>query len=514
MSNPQQPSPEDSSADADTHPHSDAQPPRSTNRRPPRWLILFKPKVGIPLAILIVLASIPLAIRSWRISSLPPIDEPFDVEAFCSVTIPDKENAFVEYKQAFKLLVDFSGKREDWESYKRMANGNWADAPSSFPAWIKTNDSAFKIWLKGTAKPSAMFMPRDQIDYDKVDYITKARSLVRMAMLRAGMHIRDGNTVEAWQILHAAFRFSRHLSQHGLHTERTAAIGLVPLISPVVLTWAHHANTSVADIEYAITALSRDFRSMTAPFSYTLKNEYLAARNCLRNLRRDTWIFTNEATIDAALIFLLGEPEYSEKLLDLVLANQLAECDTNPLPKMKVFPSDSRLFDVPAVPGKRISGVELAGLLNKVSAIEFEAGFVWIEHSIDALNIEQTYQALMLAGLSIEAYVRRNGEFPHSLEEFSTLNETGQLVDSHHLRSENLTYRASKEFAVVYSLGNDGFDDGHSPAPANDEKQNSWSRLVNSDQRFEGYRIPLWRRAETDDQTQEAPSSLPDDIQD
>ena len=67
---------------------------------------------AITLAILIVLAAISLAIRCWRISSLPQIDEPFDIEAFCSATIPDDENAFTEYQDAFKLLVGFPGKCE------------------------------------------------------------------------------------------------------------------------------------------------------------------------------------------------------------------------------------------------------------------------------------------------------------------------------------------------------------------------------------------------------------------
>lgn len=73
---------EDTSASVSPHPYSDATLILPTDRRPPKWLVLFNPKVGIPLAILIVLASIPLAIRSWRISSLPQIEKPFDVEAF------------------------------------------------------------------------------------------------------------------------------------------------------------------------------------------------------------------------------------------------------------------------------------------------------------------------------------------------------------------------------------------------------------------------------------------------
>jgi hypothetical protein len=94
-------------------PKTDTSPVLSGDRRAPWWLVLLKPKVGIPLAVFLVLAAIPLGIRSWRISSLPHIDEPFDVEAFCSVTIPNEKNAFVEYREAFDLFVEFRGKNTD-----------------------------------------------------------------------------------------------------------------------------------------------------------------------------------------------------------------------------------------------------------------------------------------------------------------------------------------------------------------------------------------------------------------
>ena len=113
MSTPHLPSQEDSSVYSNSDQQSHARPILSSEHRPPKWLILFKPKVGIPLAILLMLAAIPLAIRNWRISNIPQIDEPFDVEAFCSVTIPDEENAFVEYREAFALFVgDTAGVEE------------------------------------------------------------------------------------------------------------------------------------------------------------------------------------------------------------------------------------------------------------------------------------------------------------------------------------------------------------------------------------------------------------------
>lgn len=77
-----------------------------------------------------------------------------------------------------------------------------------------------------------------------------------------------------------------------------------------------------------------------------------------------------------------------------------------------------------------------------------------------------------------------------------------------------MKFSTNGRVAVVYSIGLDGTDDSHAPSPSTEEEQESWSQVRNSDERFKGYRIPLWRLAEPDDQTQEAPSSLPDNVQD
>lgn len=503
---------DDSSANASTHPHSGKSPVLPTDRRPPRWLLLFKPKVGIPLAILIVLASIPLAVRSWRISSLPHIDEPFDVEAFCSVTIPDEENAFVEYREAFDLFVEFPNPSPHWNSYWDMVKGDWTDAPPALVAWILSNDRAFDVWLKGTEKPQAIFVQRSDVDFAAIDYTSSGRSLARFALLRVGRHLRDGNTDEAWKILHAAFRFSRHVGQHGIVQERWTGIAILSMVCEGLLSWAHHPNTTADDLDHAIDVLSRDFASMTSPFSETLKYEYLASQNSLRTLGLDSWVFTESSVVDSVLIFVMGEPEYSEMLLKLVLDNQLAGIDEATVKRPSLVAGNDSIFDLPALPGKRISGVELAALQFQISAIGVQTGFPLMGNSLFAFKFEQIIQSAILASLSVEAHVRRHGEFPASLEEFPESFAAGLFTDPCHPSGGNLIYRGNGNFAVIYSLSADGIDDAHSVAPPDDKPPNSWSQLRHKDSMsLEGYRIPLWRPASTDDK---AASVGPDNVQD
>lgn len=517
MSNPQQTSAnsESSKTKADAKSETDASPELSSERRTPWWLTLFKPKVGISLAILIVLASIPLAYRSWRISSLPPIDEPFDVEAFCSVTIPDKENAAVEYREAFDLFVEFPNPSPHWNSYRDMVNGNWTDAPPALVAWGRSNDRAFDIWLKGTKKPKAMFVQRSNVDSASIDYTYKARSIARFAMLRSGRHLRDGNTTEAWKILHAAFRFSRHVGQNGIVMERWTGIAILSMVFEGLLSWAHHPNTTADDLDHAIDVLSRDFASMTSPFSETLKHEYLASQNCLRTLGQDSWVFTESSVVDSVLIFVLGEPEYSETLLKLVLENQLAGIDVATLKRPSLVAGNDSIFDLPALPGKRISGVELAALQIQISAIGVQAGFPLMGTSLFAFKFEPIIQSTIVALLSIESHVHRHGQFPSSLEEFPKSFAAGLFTDPCHPSAGNLIYRANGDFAVVYSLSEDGIDDGHAVAPPDDKRQNSWSQLRHKDSMsLEGYRIPLWRpTTEVQNDANNVPA-VPDNVQD
>ncbi len=504
-----------SNANSDARSETDASPALSTDRRVPWWLTLLKPKVGIPLAILLVLAAIPLAYRSWRISSLPPIDEPFDVEAFCSVTIPDKENAAVEYREAFDLFVEFPNPSPHWNSHRDMVKGDWTDAPPALVAWGRSNDHAFDIWLKGTVKPKAMFVQRSDVDFASIDYTYKARRIARFAMLRSGRHLRDGNTTDAWKILHAAFRFSRHVGQNGIVQERWAGIAILSMVCEGLLSWAHHPNTTADNLDHAIDVLSRDFASMTSPFSETLKHEYLASQNCLRTLGQDSWVFTESSVVDSVLIFVLGEPEYSETLLKLVLDNQLAGVDAATLKRPSLVAGNDSIFDLPALPGKRISGVELAALQIKNSAIGAQAGFPLMETSLFALKFEQICQSAIVALLSIESHVRRHGQFPSSLEEFPKSFAAGLFTDPFHASAGNLIYRANGDFAVVYSLSEDGIDDGHAVAPPDDKRQNSWNQLRHKDRlSLEGYRIPLWRpTAKVSTDAYNVPA-LPDNVQD
>ena len=98
----------------------------STSRWKRGLLILLNPKVGIPLAIALLVLSGPFVYRSHQLSGLPDPGDPFDVEAFGTVEISDDENAYVEYRAAAALIVPL--KTSDNTALDKALEGGWAVA--------------------------------------------------------------------------------------------------------------------------------------------------------------------------------------------------------------------------------------------------------------------------------------------------------------------------------------------------------------------------------------------------
>jgi hypothetical protein len=469
--------------------------------RRPWWLILLRPKVGIPLAILLVAVSIPLAYRSWRISSLPPIDEPFDVEAFRAETISDEENAFIEYHKAFDLFIEDTATREEWKTSNDLVAGNWNNSRAAFETWIAVNDPTLAVWLDGTKKPKAISTARHKVSFENAEYVSKARMIARLATIKAGRHLHQNNPIDAWELSYSAYRFSRHVGQNGIATERSTGVSIHRIASSGILAWSHHPKTRGVDIDHAIVTLSKDYLTMTAEHSMVLKHEYLASLKALSSVEYGDWIFAQNPMLDTAIMFLLGEPEFSEVVLRHVLANQLLGVDTAPAARPPLLAGDDFLFDWPSSKSHPVSGVELAKKMAPVPAIAMLNYFPLVKHHIKMRKIERLFQTSMVAVLAIETFVRRQGRFPNSLQECLSSKAAHAIIDPFQSANRPLIFRANADYAVVYSLGADGMDDAYPLEPPDWQPRNSITPLHSPDSGYEGYRIPLWK-PRSDDESQ------------
>lgn len=509
MTQQPQPSPDSLSPGKDSPSPETSSPERGKSR----WLILFKPKVGIPLAILFVLAMIPLAYRSWRISSLPPIDEPFDVEAFCAETIPDEENAFVEYREALDLFVTDTATVEEWGVQDDLYRGRWEHAPAAFTIWISDNEQSVEKWLEGTRKPDAMAVPRNQLSHTGDEYPDAVRALARLVVMKAGRHLYRNETDEAWSTIYGLFRSSRHLGQNAPTHGRLLGLAFHAMSMPCIVSWSGHSRTNATDIHQAMSYLARDYATMTHPFSVTLKYEHLLLKECLSSHNYRGFVFDSNPLLDNATIFVMGEPEFSESLLRHVLKNQLEGVDCELAARPPFVLDNARLFDIAASASRPASGKELADLMNIPSMIEGLHVIPFLEYLLEAGDRERFRQATMMAVLAVQHFVRLHGRFPETLEECETVESQEPFPDPWRRHYHPLIYRTDGEFAVVYSIGSDGTDDTYTPQPPDDKQQASWSELSNADYMTEGYRIPLWR-PESDETVDQEASVVPDNVQD
>lgn len=77
------------------------------------WTWWLRPIVALPLALFVLLLLSPFLVRGWYLAKVPDIADPFDVEAFLSETVDDKDNAFVDYHAARALFVSDNSLTDD-----------------------------------------------------------------------------------------------------------------------------------------------------------------------------------------------------------------------------------------------------------------------------------------------------------------------------------------------------------------------------------------------------------------
>src|SRR6516162_2562215 len=102
------------------------------------WFAKSRRRVwGVVSVLLVMIAGPPLG---WAVQlfGLPDIGEPFDVQAFRSLTIPDDRNAFVPYRQAAALLKPLEPSETPKDRRAAFLAG-WSKAPPEVRRWVEGN---------------------------------------------------------------------------------------------------------------------------------------------------------------------------------------------------------------------------------------------------------------------------------------------------------------------------------------------------------------------------------------
>ena len=310
---------------------------------------------------LIAYALIALAIgaflwRQTRIASLPDVGEPFDTAAYrAAARIPDDRNAFVPYWLAALMYREMS--KAEADSFSN-ANFEWSRSDATFRGWVTEQDAAIALLLEGSARPEASLemqvgMAETRVGMES-NVLTAPTSWIATAALFKADRLRvEGDPASAWALLLAAVRAGRHVERaEPTQGGRTQGMMFAQYARAPVAAWAKDPAVSVKLLRQALEDLiAAD--ALTPPLSASYRYQYLAALDPLampqvliaqRDRERELAGRAPEnflGYLPALEAYLAGEPERSRRVLNLLVANDLAWCDR--------LPADRPAFAVPAL---------------------------------------------------------------------------------------------------------------------------------------------------------------------
>jgi hypothetical protein len=229
----------------------------------------------------------------------------------------------------------------DGASFK-TAKHVWSGADERFRRWVREHDEVIALICTGAAQRD--FVPQfpagtpvQAADAANSDLVSRLSWIGTPVLLKAGKLQAEGDLAGAWNLLRTVVRASRHV-EWAIPTipGRTQGITMVQYAREPVAHWAKDPRVTVAMLRQALDDLAAA-EMLTPPLSAFYRHEYLVALEILSNpepliaarakdrQNEPGWhVFANTPGFEA---YLDGEPETSRRVLNLLVANDLAWCD-------------------------------------------------------------------------------------------------------------------------------------------------------------------------------------------
>jgi hypothetical protein len=287
-------------------------------------------------ALVLALAAL-LGWRALSIRGLPDIGEPFDVARLGTVVVADSENAVPLYRQATARLKDYDarvygGYPKSWEVT------DWEATEPGLRRWVDDNRVALGLWLRGTERPKSLLVqPKDLRIGRLIEPIQSLRTFARLALLEGSRRRQAGDASGAWQMYRAVLRSSRHAGEHGATVQRMIGQALLRDAVPHVALWTEDPKLTAPLLRRALADVG-ECLEMTAPISELVRAECFAHSAALADASQwkrlepegpegERQWYSKLAPFVWARNFLHYEPERSQRVLRLIVVDNLAHCD-------------------------------------------------------------------------------------------------------------------------------------------------------------------------------------------
>jgi hypothetical protein len=462
-----------------------------------------------------------LALVIWRqTADSADIGEPFDVQSFASISIPDDQNAFTYYRRATQRFVDEPTKAAADPSQRLVFTANVDEvaakgfqfANDDCRKWLEDNRRALDLWKRGSRCSEAIEITPDELGLLNLPNIRPPLQLSRLALLEAARLTAAGSPAQAWEWYRASLRCGRHLGMQAGEIGRLVGLHIHEQSVPPILNWSANSKLGADDLRRALAGTQAAYE-MTPPPSETIKFEYLSARATLKAS------FAQPSLADRLRRF----PHRLEQAVKLISANWLSQVDrprylrapvvevgiwdlfeldaTTPpdfvarSPHEDVYAARSPHADDSArsphegdsarsphaddsarLPRGRGADVCTPAEIDKRCGLsrrpmqEATQGLLMpgVTVFLNAVDRERTRHAALVLGLALELYHREHGQFPAALAELVEHKYLPSIPIDPFGKGESFHYRREvdpKQGATLWSFWLDGVDQ-HGAIPA------------------------------------------------
>ncbi len=446
----------------------DETPPESktsndvTRRR--SWMVtLLRPKFAIPIFLLLLLIASPFLIRAWNVHQVPNFPEPFDVEAFRNLTIPDEDNAFVEYRLASEMLVE-SDDPELLDQVERVLEFGWSVEAPAAKAWLEANQEGLELWKSGSDKPDALYVPPSEYHFNtQLHAVQSAGFFTRLALLQAEKVLFEETPSRSWAWYRMSANSSRHVGMRGGIIERLVGVAMLNATAPSMTNWSIDPRVTKQELLNARQELETIVARTPQP-SVIFVVEYLFATNTIQEVMKSDGKVDFEdiesfphAPYPRLMRWMIGEPDTSILLLNGWHLHQARFIDL-PAYLRPEFDEYHFLYD---------DGADLLKLDRNFTPEKFRNALAHslagpflpaLNKSLKAYDRERVHFDCLRVALAAQAFHREHQRFPTELDEL--VPEYLPEVPIDWYSGDPLLYRLDADGAIVYSVYVDQFDDG------------------------------------------------------
>jgi hypothetical protein len=311
------------------------------------------------LVLLYLTIALTAGVVGWREVSLwrlPDAPESFDLAKYGRVEVPDADNAMVAYREVFARFGDLDARKYKVESVKAWYVYDWSAADPEVRRWAEDHRAALEAWLPANDRPDSLLVQPEELRIaTRLEEAQTLRPYTRLALLEGSRLEQSGDLAGAWRMYRATLRASRHVARHGGTNQRLIGHAILTKAAQNIETWIDRPGMTPELIRRAIGDVEA-CRAMTSPASEAVRAEYFSTRDLVNDT--DGWANLSDSGPYSrtnwlnqfgggrwARRFVRNDPERSARVLRLIAAGYLAQCDRPPALRPKLVYPNWMIYD-------------------------------------------------------------------------------------------------------------------------------------------------------------------------